>query len=73
MTDISVLNDGICPTCRGEYFIIGPSGGAAVNIKCVMCDSTWWFCPPFTPMAIDPVEGVYTAKPVKLADWMVGP
>lgn len=60
----------LCPDCGGKRFIIGPSAGLAVNIKCARCGSTFWFAPPFTPERIDPVEGVYTRPPVDLREWL---
>lgn len=60
----------VCPDCRDTKFIIGPSGGHAVNIKCAGCGATFWFAPPFTPERIPPVEGVYTRPPVDLREWL---
>lgn len=63
----------LCPDCLSPKFIIGPSGGMAVNIKCAGCGSTFWFAPPFTPERIPPVEGVYVRGPVDLREWLDPP
>jgi hypothetical protein len=32
------INDGHCPDCDYRGFIIGPRGGAAINIECASLD-----------------------------------
>lgn len=69
---LDILNtEGVCPGCTSRFFIIGPRGGTAVNIKCVMCNTKYWFCPPFTPEVIENGDEFYTAPPVNLLLWMV--
>jgi hypothetical protein len=32
--ELELLNRGICPTCRGRGFVVGPQGGMSINIEC---------------------------------------
>jgi hypothetical protein len=63
-----------CPDCDGVAFIIGPSGGMAVNIKCAagQCGSKFWFAPPFDPQRIDNDDACYQSQPVNLWDEVYG-
>lgn len=71
MVDLDLLNQhNVCPQCRCVYFLIGPSGGAAVNIKCAGCGIKFWFAPPFTPMQINNDDAFYRGSPVVLAEWV---
>lgn len=36
-----------CPECGGAHFLQGPRGGLAVNIKCGVCETEWWYAPLF--------------------------
>lgn len=48
-----------CPDCGCEYFNPGPRGGLAHNIRCVLCGSKFWFCPPFPAYRIDSDDSVF--------------
>lgn len=64
---LDILNEEfLCPDCRHENFILGPSGGAAINIKCGRCGSKFWFCPPFTPERINNEDSFY--NPIHLVN-----
>jgi hypothetical protein len=66
---LAPLNDaGTCPDCGGEQFIIGPSGGNALNIKCADCGSKFWYSPPFPPERIDNDDCFYTSAAVPLRE-----
>lgn len=67
---LALLNTGICPDCATSMFIEGPSGGAAMNIKCAGCGSKFWFAPPFTPERIDNDDQFYTREPIDLREVM---
>ncbi len=56
-----------CPDCESPYFIMGPMGGLAVNIKCAGCGHKFCFAPPFTPQRIDNDDSLYTRPAVQLA------
>jgi hypothetical protein len=73
--DLSYLNTHArCPDCDGVAFIIGPSGGAAVNIKCAagQCGNKFWFCPPFDPQRIENDDACYQRPAVNLWDEVYG-
>ena len=57
-----------CPDCGSHLFHSGPSGGAAMNIKCAGCGSKFWFGPPFTPQRIHNDDAFYYGSPKKLED-----
>lgn len=66
-----------CPDCDSPNFIIGPSGGMAVNIECAGCGNFFWFGPPFTPERLtglsDEVKNTaYRSQPVNLWDEVYG-
>jgi hypothetical protein len=62
-----------CPDCDSPYFIIGPEGGMASNIKCAGCGQCFWFGPPFTPTRIENAGAwAYTRRPVNLWDEFYG-
>ena len=41
------LEKGICPNCDKRAMAEGPWGGSAVNLRCMQCDSIYWYAPPF--------------------------
>ena len=73
--DLSVLNEKyLCPDCGSPFFLLGPSGGMAQNIKCAdaACGSTFWFAPPFSPERIeDAGSAVYSRRPINLRNEIV--
>lgn len=66
--DLSRLNQGVCPDCGDERFVMGPSGGMAHNIRCAGCGHKFWFSPPFPPMRIDNDDSFYTRAPINLRE-----
>jgi hypothetical protein len=32
--DMNLLSRGLCPKCKSRGFVIGPQGGASINIEC---------------------------------------
>ena len=41
--ELDVLSSGHCPRCKQRGFVIGPAGGASLNIECanVNCRERW--------------------------------
>ncbi len=65
---ILVNQKGVCPKCSSEYFLHGPRGGFAENIRCVQCGAEIWFAPPFTPEWMERNEPKAYKDKFRLAD-----
>jgi DNA-directed RNA polymerase subunit RPC12/RpoP len=42
-----IIDPLYCPDCGCTYFLEGPHGGLALNIKCEVCGKEWWYGPLF--------------------------
>lgn len=50
-----LLFKNMCPDCREEGFLEGPSGGGSINVMCAntKCKAKYNICGPFTPQRLE--------------------